>query len=223
MASIRGSVPGSGYGNVYVNSLIWGETAWDTASGPIRVWFGQSADFTQAHTVHGSSDVLTSGASALDWSAAEKAAFAYAQAVYESVCGLDFELADSAATADIVWWKTNLPDDSLGLHELPADPQVWGYFDPAKSSWNRMHFGGDGLNTVLHEIGHGLGLAHPHDGGDPWTGTTFPGVFDAFSIGDHGLNQGVWTIMSYNSGWAGAGYNLAYGNLRRELHDGHHR
>jgi serralysin len=74
-----------------------------------------------------------------------------------------------------------------------------------------MHFGGDGLNTVLHELGHGLGLAHPHDGGDEG-GATFPGVTDASPTGSYGLNQGIWTIMSYNTGWDRAGYDVTYGN-----------
>jgi serralysin len=211
MASFR-NVPGSGYGNVYVNSLVWGGTAWDPSGGPIKVFFGEPADFEAAVSLHGQSDYLSSGTAAFGWSGHEIEAFIYACNLYRSVCGLTFQLASQVEEADVVWWKTSLGASDLGAHEIPDGGRIWGYFDPTKPSWSNMHFGGDGLNTVLHEIGHGLGLAHPHDGGDPWTGTTFPGVFDAFSIGDYGLNQGVWTIMSYNSGWEGAGYNLAYGN-----------
>ncbi|MGO4523733.1 M10 family metallopeptidase [Microvirga sp. 2MCAF35] len=212
MASIRGSVPGSGYGNAYVDSLIWGGSAWDITRGPIKVWFGQSADFAAASAVHGPSDILTSGASAQNWTDTEKSAFDYAAQVYESVCGLTFEFASSAADADIVWWKTGLAGDTLGLHELPDNEQVWGYFDPAAPTWNSFYFGGDALNTVLHELGHGMGLAHPHDGGTDEDATTFPGVKDSFSTGQNGLNQGIWTIMSYNTGWDGAGYDPTYGN-----------
>jgi serralysin len=205
-------VPGSGYGNVYVDSLIWGGTAWNVASGPIKVRFGESRDFAGAGAVHGVSDILTSGASARNWSDAEKNAFVYATEVYESVCGLKFELARSVAEADIVWWKTGLGGDMLGLHELPDNEQIWGYFDPAMPSWSSLYFGGDGLSTVLHELGHGLGLAHPHDGGTREDATSFPDVADAFSTGPDGLNQGIWTIMSYNPGWDEAGYDLTYGN-----------
>lgn len=212
MASIRGSVPGSGYGNAFVDSLVWGGTAWNVASGPIKVWFGQSGDFAAASAVHGPSDILTSGGSAQSWSDAEKSAFDYAAFVYESVCGLKFELASSVPQADIVWWKTALGDDVLGLHELPDNEQIWGYFDPAMPSWSSLYFGGDGLNTVLHELGHGVGLAHPHDGGTYNDATTFPGVVDPFSTGSYGLNQGIWTIMSYNTGWDKTGYDLPYGN-----------
>jgi serralysin len=212
VASIRGSVPGSGYGNAYLDALVWGGSAWNAASGPIKVWFGQSADFATANALHGPGDILTRGASAQTWTAAEKSAFDYATQVYESVCGLKFELAGSVAQADIVWWKTALGGNTLGLHELPDNDQIWGYFDPAVPSWSSLYFGGDGLNTVLHELGHGMGLAHPHDGGTRDDATTFPGVADPFSTGPNGLNQGIWTIMSYNPGWDRVGYDMAYGN-----------
>ncbi|MBF9195447.1 M10 family metallopeptidase C-terminal domain-containing protein [Microvirga terrestris] len=211
MATIRNSVPGAGYGNVYVDSLIWGGTAWNSSVEPIKVYFGQSGDFAAARARHGESEVLTSAAQADDWITTEIDIFDYAAAVYGSVCGLRFQLVDTVSAADIVWWKTALDGSTLGLHELPANGQVWGYFDPSTPSWSNMHFGGDGLNTVLHELGHGLGLAHPHDGGDEG-GTSFPGVTDSSSTGTYGLNQGIWTIMSYNTGWDRAGYDVSYGN-----------
>ncbi|WP_160195400.1 M10 family metallopeptidase [Microvirga sp. BSC39] len=211
MATIRNAVPGAGYGNVFVDSLIWGGTAWNTTVEPIKVYFGQSGDFAAASARHGESEILTSAAQAQDWTLEEIGVFDYAAAVYGSVCGLRFQLVDTVSAADIVWWKTAIGDSTLGVHELPGGGQVWGYFDPSMPSWNNMHFGGDGLNTVLHELGHGLGLAHPHDGGDE-SGTTFPGVSDAYSTGTYGLNQGIWTVMSYNTGWDRAGYDVTYGN-----------
>jgi serralysin len=63
-----------------------------------------------------------------------------------------------------------------------------------------MEVGGRGFVTLLREIGHGLGLAHPHDGGGISTvmaGVTSPtGDYGAFD-----LNQGVHTTMSLNDGW----------------------
>ena len=60
--------------------------------------------------------------------------------------------------------------------------------------------GGYGFITLIHEFGHGLGLAHPHDNGG--TSTVMPGVTGAFGdYGDFDLNQGVFTMMSYNDGW----------------------
>ncbi len=55
--------------------------------------------------------------------------------------------------------------------------------------------GGYYYNTFVHEIGHALGLAHPHDNGG--SSSIFPGVDNAEDDGDLYLNQFVTTIMSY--------------------------
>ena len=48
MAIVRTSVPGSGYGNVYIDALVWGGTAWNPASGAITFHFGEATDFAKA-------------------------------------------------------------------------------------------------------------------------------------------------------------------------------
>ncbi|MBE8987078.1 proprotein convertase P-domain-containing protein [Nostoc sp. LEGE 12450] len=55
--------------------------------------------------------------------------------------------------------------------------------------------GGYYYNTFVHEIGHALGLAHPHDNGG--SSSIFPGVENAEDVGNLNLNQFVTTIMSY--------------------------
>jgi serralysin len=67
--------------------------------------------------------------------------------------------------------------------------------------------GGSGWQTLVHEFGHGLGLAHPFDEGG---GSAVLAGVRALPDGTHsygvgGLNQGVYTMMSYNDGWPGGG------------------
>ncbi|WP_296367684.1 M10 family metallopeptidase C-terminal domain-containing protein [Vulcanococcus sp. Clear-D1] len=60
------------------------------------------------------------------------------------------------------------------------------------------------MQTIIHEVGHGIGMSHPHDEG---LGSVPSGVFPGIQAGDsaanngtglYGLNQNVYTIMSYN-------------------------
>lgn len=71
--------------------------------------------------------------------------------------------------------------------------------------------GSKDYSTYVHEIGHALGLAHPHDNGG--TSSIYPGVDNNQDTGDYGLNQFVWTVMSYvniNSPYS-PGYNTNWG------------
>jgi len=49
--------------------------------------------------------------------------------------------------------------------------------------------------TILHELGHVLGLAHPHDNGG--TSSIFPGVDSPWDMGTNNQNQTAFTVMSY--------------------------
>lgn len=74
--------------------------------------------------------------------------------------------------------------------------------------------GSHDYSTYVHEIGHALGLAHPHDNGG--TSSIYPGVDNAQDPGNYGLNQFVWTVMSYvgtNSPYS-PGYDTNWGFIR---------
>ncbi|MBX7526394.1 M10 family metallopeptidase C-terminal domain-containing protein [Qipengyuania vesicularis] len=59
--------------------------------------------------------------------------------------------------------------------------------------------GGFSWAVVLHEFGHAHGIAHPHDTGGG--SDVMLGVTSSASLGVYDLNQGVYTVMSYNDGW----------------------
>jgi Ca2+-binding RTX toxin-like protein len=57
-----------------------------------------------------------------------------------------------------------------------------------------------GKEFLIHEIGHSLGLKHPHDYGASNSQSLFPGVSlgGEHEYGDNKLNSKLYTLMSYN-------------------------
>jgi serralysin len=79
----------------------------------------------------------------------------------------------------------------LGVFNLASG----GFTDP-----DSLQPGGYSYAVVLHEFGHAHGLAHPHDDGGG--SEILLGVTAATgSLGVYDLNQGVYTVMSYNDAW----------------------
>jgi serralysin len=194
MANVNKNSPGSGYGNPYLDSLIWGGK-----------WGGGTIGYS-----FGSLSSVSNGVG-YSWLSDEKTAFQQAVQIYANVCNVHFaEVAP--AQADVIWWLADqtsfLGTSALALHEPPdgsVTEPIYAWFNISSTSWTQanMHQGGYGFGTITHELGHMLGLAHPHDGGTHADRTTFPGVRDGVDtdLGDYSLNQGIWTTMGYNSGW----------------------
>ncbi|MCB1488172.1 MAG: M10 family metallopeptidase [Bauldia sp.] len=153
----------------------------------------------------------------------EKGQFKKALAVYSSFLNLHFHEVSQAGQADYNLLTFAESGSTLGAMYPPGetDRAGFGYFNYAGSGWDwsnpgsgGLEQGGFGFVTIIHELGHGLGLAHPHDKGGH--STIFPGVSSAFDdLGDYDLNQGVYTTMSYNTGWQtnpdGLPPSLSYG------------
>ena len=105
-------------------------------------------------------------------------------------------------------------ETNAGVGVFWRDGFGWDEDGPTTDTANRenggLEQGGYAFYTLVHEFGHGMGLSHPHDNGGG--STILPGVFGAFdSYGAYDLNQGVYTVMSYNPGWPLDPANDPYG------------
>jgi serralysin len=83
-------------------------------------------------------------------------------------------------------------------------------FNAGDVRWTQegLQQGGFYFPTLLHELGHGHGMAHPHDNGGRSSIMRGAGPSDdpidgliGGAYGDYGLSQQVFTVMSYNDGW----------------------
>jgi Ca2+-binding RTX toxin-like protein len=180
------------------------------------------------------------GQNSYGWTSLALAGLREAMSLWEAVANIDFVEVTGAADADVrFWWGTQTQAGGanvLGWSDLPGFP---GYYANPASETRDILFnaqdsamygvlgkGSLGLVTMVHEIGHLLGLAHPHDGGPGWDATTFPGVDwgDAYGNGVGSLNQGIYTTMSYIFGWpellpghTSESYGLQYGPMALDI------
>jgi serralysin len=191
--------------NPWIDALVWGGAWEDTPGLP-----SDGGDVTITYCLASGTDPhnVLSGSN-YSWDATSIAAFNAAIAVWEAVAKIDFVSTTNKNNADSLIW---LGDDTsaegnLGWSEVPGtvSEPLYTVFNADDSSWdaNGLAQGGFGFITLIHELGHLLGLAHPHDGGSEADATTFPGVTSPFGdYGTNNLNQGIFTTMSYNDGWA---------------------
>ena len=171
-------------------SLDWGTQVSDTS---IDVYFAPAGVGFGAETSEG-------------FNAYEIARFQAAFDLISAVAGVTFNIVASAAAADF----------RLVLDTNENNGEYLGYFSPpgttdagvgvfAGDAWDRtaggsLEAGGYDFVTITHELLHGLGLAHPHDNGG--SSTVMEGVQSDFDdYGAFNLNQGIFTTMSYNTGF----------------------
>jgi len=196
VAAIYPETSGRPTGNVLIDTLVWGGS-WTPILG-----HGVTLNWTTSTT--------GLGAPAEAWTSAEIDALRAALQSWGNIANLSFT-NDPATSADLVYFKVSgATMDSitgvsgvLGYHDTPdgsAAAPLQGVFNSDEFIAGNLAPGADGFLTLVHEIGHGLGLAHPHDGGG--SGEVFPGVGSNSDLGTYQLNQHINTVMSYNIGWA---------------------
>lgn len=108
---------------------------------------------------------------------------------------------------DAVWVENVTGLSGGGTHYLPYNrnredgSDRGGNYNLLGGDASRFEVGGDLYTLIMHDVGHGLGLSHSHDGA-----FVFPGVTDDMPRGDNGLNTKLFSVMSYN--WV---TNFSYG------------
>jgi len=149
------------------------------------------------------------------WNDYEQQQARLALSLFSAITPLTFVEVDDPAQATVRFALFDFGSTTLGWANPPGE-NTFGQtgaiasFNVTSPEWSReaggaLDQGGYGFITLTHEFGHMFGLAHPHDdgGGSP----VMPGVIHSpyhglgGTTGDFELNQGVYTMMSYNDGW----------------------
>jgi Ca2+-binding RTX toxin-like protein len=180
----------------------------------ITVYFAKAGDIfiDEDPTTPGSTDTMVAKGMA-DW---EKQAFWNALHLYEQVADVTFVEVGSRAEADfkfITYIGTPGAGASLLGRMSPPGEENEGQaeFNAGDARWTEegLQPGGFYFPTLLHELGHGMGMAHPHDNGGHSSIMRGAGGGTAGiggGIGDYELSQQVYTVMSYNDGYASSPY-----------------
>lgn len=176
--------PSSGSGSPYIDSLLWGH-GW-AGTLPITYSFNSGATYGAAYGFF----------SGFSWTASEINAVNNVFNSYSAVCNISFaRFANNSSSSNLALWSldSTVMGDDQGRFNVPdgAYAQLYGYFNYEAVGLETLNPGGLYYELFIHEIGHALGLAHPHDGGLENDATTFPGVTGPYSLGTYALNQTV--------------------------------
>jgi serralysin len=175
----------------------------------ITYYFAKTGDvfIDEDPTSPGSTDTMIAKGFA-QW---EKDAFRLALDQYQKVADVIYIEVQERNDADFKFVTYNGTPGAgaslLGRMSPPnEDNEGQAEFNAGDVRWTQegLQQGGFYFPTLLHEFGHGHGMAHPHDNGGQ--SSVMPGADGGTGglgggYGDYLLSQQVFTIMSYNDGW----------------------
>ena len=194
----------------YVNALLTG-TKW----GDIDPDNGKKIKFL--YYLSGKGDVYQNKYKPVNMYNYEKNAIKNAMNAFSDVANISFQKTSNKKKANVKWAILNNKDSlkSAGWAYLPD-----GYSDSGLTTVNYEvyeKYGSKSLKpgsydfiTFTHELGHALGLGHPH--GKNFSYGTFPGVTKGAGndFGSYNLNGSPWTVMTYNETNKKGKYNPKY-------------
>lgn len=192
-----------------LQSIDWGGAqVYGTSTAPSTVTYSFASAGTSTTFLEG---ISIGSYTAEGFNAFERGQFRAAFDLIENVTNLTFAESANYAGSDLrLMLDTNefpspfalgimVPPDELGEGIGVFNGNAW-----SRTAGGSLEEGGFSFTTIVHELLHGLGLAHPHDVGGG--SSVLNGVNDPFDdYGDFDLNQGVYTALSYNGGLQVAG------------------
>ncbi len=176
----------------FLDTIDWGQAL---PSGSINVYFAGSGE-------------VFDGKTSVGWNPYEQQQAMLAFAQFANVCDVTFTIVTDQSQATLTLVNKEKAAAYLGYFNPPGTRNEGiGVMNQSGTGWDEdlpgtggLEQGGYGFITMIHEFGHALGMAHPHDSGG--TSTVWEGVTSPFkSYGTFNLNQGIYTTMSYNDGW----------------------
>jgi serralysin len=150
-------------------------------------------------TANGTDPIGNWSGTGYEWGAEDLSALNLALASWEAVTAVEFVAADGNESDAWFWLLSDIDlqgDGGYSFYPYGWNEPLYTALNADDPSAGYFSNGGFGLYTFIHEVGHLLGLDHPHDD------TPFPGVIYEDDLGNFNLNQQVFTVMSYNFGWA---------------------
>lgn len=190
--SVTSSGGGGGGGSDPLDAIDWGT---QTSTSNITVYFAGAGESFSGETSDG-------------WTQADINSAMAGLKMFENYIDVTFTQVFSSAGATFKLMTDQLGGETLGYFYPPGQGAASGIgvFATNGYGWSAsgLQEGGFGWVTLIHEFGHGLGLAHPHDDGG--TSEVMSGVSNSSDTGDFALNQGVYTTMTYADGWQSSPY-----------------